>query len=204
MSGSIIANFNKFGALFCEHALAMLVQSSILILVLLVIDLLLRKRTRAVFRHCIWLLVFVKLVIPPTLSLPTGIGYWRADAIAVETTGVPAADHAKVPMTVYSVVSSELPLVRAARSVEIPVADASVVVPASPSINWQAVILLGWFFGILALAALLMQRAWFVRGLIARSEPAEAELSGLLSDCCRRLGTRKRIELRGPLGGRGH
>lgn len=201
MSGSIIVILNKFGALFCEHALAMLIQSSILILVLLFIDLLLRKRIRAVFRYCIWLLVFVKLVIPPTLSLPTGIGYWRGDylptdSIAVETTGVPAADRAEAPMTAYSVASSESPSVRPAESVEIPVADTSAVVPASPSVNWQAVILLGWFFGVLALAVLLMQRAWFVRGLIAQSEPAEDKMSDMLSDCCRQLGTRKRIELR--------
>ena len=113
MSGSIIAIFNKLGALFCEHALALLVQSSILILVLLIIDLFLRKRIRAVFMYCIWLLVFVKLVIPPTFSLPTGIGYWQddywpTDSIAVEATSVPAADPLEVPMTVYSAVPSEL------------------------------------------------------------------------------------------------
>ena len=201
MSGSIITMFNKFGTLFCGHALAMLVQSSILILVLLIIDLFLRKRIRAVFRYCIWLLVFVKLVIPPTFSLPTGIGYWQDDywptnSIAVETTGVSATEHAEALKTEYSVVPSELSSVRPAESVETPVMDASVGVLASPSINWQAIVLLGWFFGVLALAVLLMRRAWFVRGLIAQSEPAEIELSGLLSDCCRRLGIRKRIELR--------
>ncbi|MCP4261438.1 MAG: M48 family metalloprotease [Planctomycetes bacterium] len=201
MSNSIIAMFNKFGAIFCEHALAMLIQSSILILVLLIIDLFLRKRIRAVFRYCIWLLVFVKLVIPPTFSLPTGIGYWQddywpTDSIAVETTDVPTADHAELLKAEYSVVPSELPSLRPASSVEIPVADASVVVPASPSINWQAIVLIGWFLGVLALVVLLIQRAWFVRRLIAQSEPAEIELSSLLSDCCRRLGTQKRIELR--------
>ena len=190
MSGSIIAILNKLGALFCNHALAMLIQSSILILVLLFIDLLLRKRIRAVFRYCIWLLVFVKLIIPPTLSLPTGIGYWcgdywAADSIAVETTGAPAADHAEAPMAEYSVAPSELPPLRAVESVvENPVAFTSAVEPASPSINWQAVILLDWFLGVLVLAVLLLQRAWFVRGLIAQSEPAVGKLTDILSDCC--------------------
>ena len=94
MSGSIITVFNEFGDLFCENALAMLVQSSILILVLLVIDLLLRKRTRAVFRYCIWLLVFVKLAIPPTFSLPTGIGYWRGDYVRTDSITVETISYA--------------------------------------------------------------------------------------------------------------
>jgi hypothetical protein len=41
-------------------------------------------------------------------------------------------------------------------------------------INWQAVILPGWFLGVLVMAALLLQRAWFVRGLIAQSDPRQA------------------------------
>jgi hypothetical protein len=66
-------------------------------------------------------------------------------------------------------------------------------------INWQAVILLGWFLGVLVLAVLLLQRAWFVRGLIAQSEPAVGKLTDILSDCCHQLGTRKRFELSGAI-----
>ncbi len=46
------------------------------------------------------------------------------------------------------------------------------------------------------LAVLLLQRAWFVRGLIAQSEPAAGKLTAILNDCCRQLGIRKRIELK--------
>jgi beta-lactamase regulating signal transducer with metallopeptidase domain len=85
MSGSIIEIINKFGVMFCDNALKVLFQSSVLIAVLLVIDLLIRKRVKAVFRYCVWLLVFVKLIIPPTLSLPTGIGYWLSDLFPEKT-----------------------------------------------------------------------------------------------------------------------
>lgn len=76
MIDSVINMLNRAGDSFCGFALLMLIQSSVLILALYLIDLAIRKRVRAVFRHCIWMLVFIKLVLPPTLCLPTGIGYW--------------------------------------------------------------------------------------------------------------------------------
>ncbi len=73
---SLINFLNSTGDSFCRFALAMLIQSGILIAVLYLIDRLIRKHVRAVFRYGIWMLVFVKLVLPPALSLPTGVGYW--------------------------------------------------------------------------------------------------------------------------------
>jgi len=63
MVGSIITILNKIGFGFCQYAWAMLIQSSVLIAMLVLVDLLLRRRVRAVFRYCIWLLVFVKLIL---------------------------------------------------------------------------------------------------------------------------------------------
>ena len=202
MSSSIIAIFNKIGVCFCGHALAMLIQSSILILVLFVIDSLLRKRIRAVFRYCIWLLVFVKLILPPTLSLPTGIGYWcgdywAANPTSTEVPSLPPVQYTEGLPTGYSVMPSEPPEVQPIEAAAEPPAPAIfLVVPASPSVNWEAGIFLGWFVGVLVLAVLLMQRVWFVRGLIAQSQPAEGKLTDIVSDCCHQLGIRKKIDLR--------
>ncbi len=68
-----IAMLNAVGRMFCSHAWSVSLQVSVLIAVLLVVDLLLRRRVRAVVRYAMWMLVFVKLLLPPTLSLPTGI-----------------------------------------------------------------------------------------------------------------------------------
>jgi len=46
----ITAALNSAGGSFVDFALPMLAQSSILILIILVLDILLRKRVRAVFR----------------------------------------------------------------------------------------------------------------------------------------------------------
>src|SRR5262249_36153762 len=40
------------------------------------LDWALRKRVRAGVRYALWLLVLVKLILPPTLALPTGPAWW--------------------------------------------------------------------------------------------------------------------------------
>lgn len=78
-----IGMLNAVGPTFCSHAWSVFVQVSILIAALLALDVLLRQRVRAVVRYAMWMLVFVKLLLPPTLSLPTGIGYYRPEHKAV-------------------------------------------------------------------------------------------------------------------------
>ncbi|MHC4657750.1 MAG: hypothetical protein ACYS83_01045 [Planctomycetota bacterium] len=76
---SIIAGLNNVGQWFWDYAAGLFVQSSVLIVLLLLVDFVLRKRVRAVFRYCVWMLVFVKLLLPTSFALPTGIGYWLGD-----------------------------------------------------------------------------------------------------------------------------
>ena len=78
---ALLEQINSIGKAFIDFSLPMLIQSSILILILLAIDLILRKRIRAVFRYWIWMIVLVKLILPPSLSLPTSPAYWFGDRI---------------------------------------------------------------------------------------------------------------------------
>jgi hypothetical protein len=71
----VLEQINSIGEAFVEFAWPMLVQSSVLIAILLLIDFALRKRVRAVFRYWIWMLVLVKLMLPTSLSSPVGLGY---------------------------------------------------------------------------------------------------------------------------------
>ncbi|MDI9431614.1 MAG: M56 family metallopeptidase, partial [Planctomycetota bacterium] len=78
---AIIETSNAAGRAFVEFALPMFIQSSVLILILLAVDLLLRRRVRAVFRYWIWMLVLVKLVLPPSLGSPISIGAWLGETL---------------------------------------------------------------------------------------------------------------------------
>ena len=60
---AILEQINSAGKVFVGFAWPMLIQSSILIVVLLGLDLVLRKRIRAVFRYWMWMIVLVKLTV---------------------------------------------------------------------------------------------------------------------------------------------
>jgi beta-lactamase regulating signal transducer with metallopeptidase domain len=67
---------NSAGDQVLDLARPMFLQSSLLILLLLAGDRLLRHRIRPILRHSLWLLVPIKLLLPPTLALPTSPSYW--------------------------------------------------------------------------------------------------------------------------------
>jgi beta-lactamase regulating signal transducer with metallopeptidase domain len=64
---AVLEYINWMGKGFVGFAGPMLLQSSVLIIILLIVDLLLRKKVRAVFRYWLWMLVLAKLVLPISL-----------------------------------------------------------------------------------------------------------------------------------------
>jgi hypothetical protein len=75
----------------------MLWQSSLLIGVLFALDLLLRRRLRPAVRYALWLVVLVKVLLPPSLAFPTGPGWWLRPAQVV-----PAKPHPTSVVVTYS------------------------------------------------------------------------------------------------------
>jgi beta-lactamase regulating signal transducer with metallopeptidase domain len=71
-----IEQLNVWGDRAAGLAWPMLWQSSVLIGSLFVLDFLLRDKVRAAVRYAMWLLVLLKLVLPPSLALPSGLGWW--------------------------------------------------------------------------------------------------------------------------------
>jgi beta-lactamase regulating signal transducer with metallopeptidase domain/transcriptional/translational regulatory protein YebC/TACO1 len=73
---SIIETLNHWGEGVVSLAWPMLWQSSLLIVALFALDFALRRKVRAAIRYALWLVVLVKLLLPPSLALPTGVGWW--------------------------------------------------------------------------------------------------------------------------------
>ena len=73
---TVISFLNQSGEIFGRYAWGWMIQSSLLLIVLLGLEWLLSKHTQAIFRYGLWLLILVKFILPPTLSLPSGIGDW--------------------------------------------------------------------------------------------------------------------------------
>ncbi|HZL12657.1 MAG TPA: M56 family metallopeptidase, partial [Verrucomicrobiae bacterium] len=73
---SFIETLNQWGENFLNFAGTMLWQSSLLIVILFAADFLFRRKIRASIRYSLWLVVLLKLVLPPTLALPTSPVWW--------------------------------------------------------------------------------------------------------------------------------
>jgi len=86
---SFIENMNQLGGYFLDFAWPMFWQSSLLIVLVFAVDLLLARKIRASVRHALWLVVLVKLLLPPTLALPTGAAWWLFPVQPVAKTTVP-------------------------------------------------------------------------------------------------------------------
>jgi len=197
-----VMGLNGVGRVFCDYAASVFIQSAVLVCVLFVADLLLRKRVRAVFRYCVWILVLVKLILPPALALPTGIGYWLGGRLpsvsSVVSRGVEAPGF-EAGGRHPSGRPSALPETR--HTEPIPGAGGAghpaIGNPAGvTAITWQGIVFLMWFVGVLVFAAVLVQRLRFVRGLVAFSEPVDARFRQIIEECGRQVGIRHEIRLR--------
>ncbi|MHC4426456.1 MAG: M56 family metallopeptidase [Planctomycetota bacterium] len=186
-----ITGLNSLGQGFWDYAAGVFIQASVLIVLLLIIDFMVRKRVRAVFRYCLWMLLFVKLVLPASFTLPTGIGYWLGDYFPSDVSiakFVPQTEEA-VPMVInipqwYTF--SETPTMNETVPTGIEL----------ESISWQGLVFSGWLVGILVLLAILVRRIYFIRGLIAKSRPANERSLEMLEECRCQIGIRRNIELR--------
>jgi len=201
---AILEQINSAGYAFVEFALPMLVQSSVLIVIFLSLDFILKKKVRAVFRYCIWMLVLVKLVLPSSLSSPVSFGYWLGVELpSIEVTDESAAvsevNMSRVVESASIEVSIEAPAVPAPMmDVELAVAEAAsqpVVTSAAP-VAWQGVVFLVWLAVVVVMGLLLLQRAIFVSGLVAQAKKPSSLMDDALKYCCRCIGIRGKVGLK--------
>jgi len=228
---AIVETINAAGRAFVDFALPMLVQSTVLILILLTVDVLLRKRVRAVFRYWIWMLVLIKLVLPPSLWSPVSVGRWFGDELHVSADALLEEEQPPMvepPSTALQILSQPVPLpvepfagvpephAATAEPLVLPVApsDEGAIQPdaaATPSeagqpglapavpvtaLDWRGFALLAWVGVVVALLLLLLQRAVFVRGLVAQAGQASASMQNVLDECRTRAGLGRAVALK--------
>jgi len=186
-----ITGLNNIGQGFWDYAAGVFIQASVLIVLLLILDFVLRKRVRAVFRYCLWMLLFVKLVLPASFTLPTGIGYWLGDYFPSEVSIAKLMPQTKeaVPMFIdipQRHIFFETPTMNETVATEFEL----------ESISWQGLVFSGWLVGMLVLLALLVRRIYFVRRLIVNSRSANERSLEMLEECRCRIGIRQSVELR--------
>ena len=191
------AVLNRVGQAFWPHAAGLFMQSALLIVLLIITDLLLQKRIRAVFRYGLWMLLFVKLVLPASFSLPTGIGNWVGEYLTPDvavTKSMPPIE-ARVPM-VFEGQPRPMPLEARTLLEPTPMPETPRAGVEHEPIDWKGLAYLGWLSGMLVLSVLLVKRACFVKRLVAQGKAADERLLRLLDECCCRIGIQEKIDLR--------
>lgn len=82
---------NAFSGHLGAFAWQVLWQSSVLILVIWPLDVLLKRHVRASVRYGLWLLVLLKLLLPPSLAVPCGLAWWvRPQVRQIDTSALPS------------------------------------------------------------------------------------------------------------------
>jgi beta-lactamase regulating signal transducer with metallopeptidase domain/tetratricopeptide (TPR) repeat protein len=199
---TILEQINSAGLVFVEFAVPMLIQSAVLILVLLLADLLLRKKVRAVFRYWLWMLVLLKLVLPTTLSSPVSLGSRFGDELAgikVSDVGIVAQPVNLQQITETAAVKS-MPLADTKPTVTHP-SGAKLEVAGPPlapptPLTWQGIVFLVWAAVVVAMGLLLLQRAIFVTGLVAQAQSPTQLMNDTFRFCCGQMGIKGKVSLK--------
>ncbi len=203
---------NAAGRVFVGFVLPMLIQSSVLILGVLLLDRLLRRRVKAVVRYGLWMLVLVKLILPPSLASPTSLVAWIGARLPDLSDPIEAVVEAPpVAVPVASVVEMPIPM---AEPVIAPLVPYQAAPPAAPEpispavvsaaplgepippLTWQAVAFLCWLAVVAVMLVVLIQRAAFVRTLVAQSEEPPQSMTDLLQQCRVQMKVRAPVSLR--------
>ncbi|MBN2590265.1 MAG: M48 family metalloprotease, partial [Sedimentisphaerales bacterium] len=201
---ALLEQINSVGKTFVDFAIPMLIQSSVLIIILLALDTFLRNRIRAVFRYWIWMIVLVKLMLFPTLSLPTSPSYWFGQKMNrplyfSETSSTADNNYNTISPYEYRYPQTHISTGRATSLFYFENNDSAF--HAEPktqeiSLSWQGSVFLGWLTFVGIMVILLIQKTFVVRRLIMQSQQANDSLVNILEQACGKIGIRQKISLR--------
>ena len=169
MNDFILVFLNAAGANAGLAALWISLQAVLLVGVLLVVDRLLRHRTRAALRYGLWMLVLLKFVLPPDLLSPTSLAYWIAPRLAE-------------PVRLRTFESAVTTPIAAPDS---PTAVPSTLpgfVPETPRLRLPGFLALVWLAGIAGWTSWVWVRSRRMSALVRTSTPAMEPLCRLLQE----------------------
>jgi beta-lactamase regulating signal transducer with metallopeptidase domain len=143
------------------------------------------RRRSATFLYALWLLIVVRLVLPPGFAFPTGWGWWlRPQQVAVSSETGPTAQ----PTDGLRPQLDRL-------------ADTRGAAPASPegrgALSLSVLLMIGWLGIVAARCGMLLTAGLQLRVWVSRARPIlDPTVLGLLEESRRRVGVRRTVQLR--------
>src|SRR5208283_2213770 len=177
---TLIESMNHFGENALHFAWPMLWQSSLLVAILFFADFILRQRVRAAVRYALWRVLLVKLLLPPTLALPTSAAWWL----------FPSVTSRKPPTTRFVVSYGPDTAPR------LPLQPAPVFTPPRPSLSGITWIVPVWGAFSLGLLIWMTARWRQVARDVKRATPAPTLLEEMFDDAKSSIGLRGAVCLR--------
>lgn len=183
----IIETLNFWGTRFTAFTGPIVIQSALLIGLLLGVDLLLRQRARATVRYALWMLVLVKLVLPPSFALPTGLAYWLPGQSPSPPHAIANPRGAAATLPVAE--GGAKPLAKRVQPLD--------HTPARvPVLTWPAMLFTGWLAVFLGLAARVGWRFRKVTHILQQTTAAPESIQAVLESCRRQLHIRQAVQIR--------
>jgi bla regulator protein BlaR1 len=177
----IFGQFDIVAREFVRFASVMLVQSTVLIAVLLLVEFVLRKKVRAVVRYWLVMLVFAHLALAPILSLPVNHDFWP----------VVKAAHARPPEIVVDSAVTQPQI----QSQSLPVERVRLTSYES-SITWELLVFSLWIVTVCALIIVLAKKVFSAKKHISRAVRANFLMDDIFVYCRKCLGVREAVRLK--------
>ncbi len=183
----MISFLNEASRQLQPQVFAAVVQGSLFAALIGVVDLALGKRLRAGMRHALWMLVILKFLLPPTLTLPTSAAYWISRW----------SQHRIAAPRPQVIVQTEQNLPTGNRAAGVRALPETPKLPAPvPSLEVGAILGLVWISGSLALMGLMLRRHREIRRLVKESNQPTPALDEALAQAGRVVGIRALPSLR--------
>ena len=144
----MLEHINSIGKAFVEFAWPLFIRSSALMAILLLVELLLRKRVRAGIRYWMWMLVPMQLLVPVSVSWFVKMDCsLKSDLVSASMSPITPAEI--LPVSQAQEVLQQLHP-----------QDTAEIAAVQPNMTWQGTIFLIWL-AIVAVMALLLVRQTF-------------------------------------------
>lgn len=172
-----VESLNTLGASWWDWFAAVAWQASLFIGVVAVLDRAFGRYVWPQVRYAVWLLVFLKLILPPTLASP-----WSIAALFTPERAAPAMTEtlqlSSAPVS--SIAQMAIPSLPAA---------APPVIPA-PEVSWQAYAMLVWALGAFALVCWIAIRIVGIHLALRNAKEPPMHLRNVLNRATERAGLR--------------
>lgn len=190
----LISKINVFSEMFIDAAWVILWQSSLLIILISLAGLILRKASPN-FRYFLWLLVALRLLIPPGITLPSSIAAWGPAVFNnKEIFTTPELYHrADISGGEAAILSGDKKYESiGAAGIEPALPGAAAL---SESLSYKSALVLCWSAVVSLLLIYLLTRIVRLRAAIKKSEKPSGEVVEIIGEYAKKLGIQTRLSV---------